>query len=432
MTNPMTRERRSFLFLQGMASKFFARLGQALAAKGHEVHRINFNGGDRLFWLQAGAADFRASLNRWIPFLEASVTDWNVTDVILFGDCRPHHREAIRFASLRGIRVHVFDEGYVRPNCITLEEGGVNANSALARDPDWFLSAAADAPEWDGGIPVLGNFPRRATEDVLYNLASALLAPLYPGYRTHRPWHPFVEYGGWLRKFARKPFARRRIARALAEIENLHAPYYIFPLQLDCDSQIRQHSGFGRVAPSIAHVLDSFRNHAPADAFLVVKEHPLDNALTDWRKMTGRLAAKMGIADRVIYIEGGSLDLMLSRSAGTVTVNSTTGFLAIAFGRPTIALGHAIYDMPGLTFQGGLDAFWRAGTPPDPALFDAFRRVTVAKSQVNGGFFSREGLELAISGSVKRLETPHSAPVFALVPNNAGSASDISSIATTA
>jgi capsular polysaccharide export protein len=265
---------------------------------------------------------------------------------------------------------------------------------------------------------------------VLYNLASVLLLPFYPGYRTHRPWHPFVEYGGWLYKFARKPWARRRIARALGEIENLRAPYYVFPLQLDCDYQIREHSDFGRIAPAIAHVLNSFHHHAPSDAVLIVKEHPLDNALTDWRKMTGRLAAERGISERVIYVEGGSLEPMLSRSVGVVTVNSTTGFLALAFGRPTVALGDAIYDMPGLTFQGGLDAFWRGGTPPDPAIFDAFRRVTVAKSQINGGFFSREGLERAISGTVARLETPHAGRVFGFVPSIAEPNLDVPSIAT--
>jgi capsular polysaccharide export protein len=41
---------RSFLFLQGLASWFFDRLGRALIERGHAVHRVNFNGGDRLFW----------------------------------------------------------------------------------------------------------------------------------------------------------------------------------------------------------------------------------------------------------------------------------------------------------------------------------------------------------------------------------------------
>ena len=94
---------RSFLFLQGMATQFFAKLGAALAKNGHDVHRINFNGGDKLFWLRAGSVDFRGDLKSWPQFLEARLAEWGVTDIILFGDCRPLHKEAVRVAShLRG------------------------------------------------------------------------------------------------------------------------------------------------------------------------------------------------------------------------------------------------------------------------------------------------------------------------------------------
>jgi capsular polysaccharide export protein len=60
--------------------------------------------------------------------------------------------------------------------------------------------------------------------------------------------------------------------------------------------------------------------------------------------------------------------------------------------------------LPGLTFQGGLDEFWNGAPKPDAALFDAFRRVLVARSVVRGGFFSEEGLRAAVEGAVARLE----------------------------
>jgi capsular polysaccharide export protein len=176
------------------------------------------------------------------------------------------------------------------------------------------------------------------------------------------------------------------------------------PLQLDCDSQIRRHSPFGRIAPALNHIIDSFARHAPANSHLVIKEHPLDNGVTDWRAMVARTARAAGLGDRVLYLEGGDLELLLKQSCGVVTVNSTVGFLALAFGKPVVALGDAIYDMPRLTFQGGLNRFWTELTAPDPVTFDAFRRVAVARTQLNGGFFSRDGLELAVSGAVARLE----------------------------
>jgi capsular polysaccharide export protein len=399
------KDQRSFLFLQGMATRFFQRLGLALDKMGYDVHRINFNGGDLLFGAFKGAVNFSQDLSAWPKYLEDRLVEWNVTDIILFGDCRPLHKEAVRLATLRGVRVYVVDEGYIRPNWVTVEKGGVNGNSSLPRDPSWYRSAVLDVPEWDPGAPVVGSFRRRAFEDVAYNVASVALRWRFPKYRTHRPWHPFVEYAGWLRQFAKKPAAKRRTDRGMHRVMTGEQPFYFFPLQLDCDSQIRNHSSFGRIAPSIEFVIKSFAAKAPSEALLVIKEHPLDNALTNWRAMVEQVAAAAGVGGRIVYLEGGNLDWLIKRCQGVVLVNSTVGFLALSYSKPVIAMGEAIYDMPDLTFQGSLDAFWANGTPPDPATFDAFRRVAVARTQVNGGFFSKVGLALAVEGTVRRLET---------------------------
>lgn len=56
------RQGRRYLFLQGMATAFFAELGTALAKRDHIVKRINFNAGDRLFWRLPGSVSYRGSL----------------------------------------------------------------------------------------------------------------------------------------------------------------------------------------------------------------------------------------------------------------------------------------------------------------------------------------------------------------------------------
>jgi capsular polysaccharide export protein len=396
--------RRRFLFLQGMATWFFARLGAALARRGHEVRRINFNGGDRLFWPLPGAISYRGSLVDWPAFLAPRLNAWGVTDIVLFGDCRPLHVAAINVASARGVAVHVFEEGYLRPNWITLERSGVNGYSTLPRDPTWFRQPAIDTPPWDGGRPIIDRFGIRAVNDVLYHATRWLLVGLYPCYRSHLLWHPFVEYLGWLRRFALAPLMRRRAAakwRALADVE---LPYYLFPLQLDSDSQIRVHSPFSGMAEALDAVISSFARHAPPEALLVIKEHPFDVGIVNLRSVSGRLAQALCVADRVAYLERGSLETLIERSRGVVTVNSTSGMLALAAGKPVIALGTSIYDLPGLTFQDGLDRFWHEAKPADPVFFDDFRRVVANRTQINGGFFSAEGLALAIAGAVDRLE----------------------------
>jgi capsular polysaccharide export protein len=42
---------------------------------------------------------------------ERLIVDKAISDVILFGDCRPLHRAAIGVAQSRGLRVYVVEEG---------------------------------------------------------------------------------------------------------------------------------------------------------------------------------------------------------------------------------------------------------------------------------------------------------------------------------
>src|SRR5579871_699394 len=209
---------------------------------------------------------------------------------------------------------------------------------------------------------------RRACEDILYYLASTAEMWRFPHYRTHRPYYQAVEYAGWARRLLLR---RRSERRAAAEIAALRGdPRYFFPLQLDCDSQMRVHSPFRATHLAIDHVLSSFAAHAPSTARLIVKLHPMDSGLVDWAGMVGHLAAEYLVAERVTVLDGGDLPKVLAGADAVVTVNSTVGAQAVARGLPVIALGKAVYDMPGLTYQGGLDDFWTDARPPDPSLFD--------------------------------------------------------------
>jgi capsular polysaccharide export protein len=411
--------RRGFLFLQGMATRFFQRLGRVLADRGHAVHRVNFNGGDRAFWRLPGAVDFCGREHEWPEFLERLVVDKGISDVILFGDCRPLHRAAIRVAETRLLRLHVVEEGYLRPDWITFEEGGVNGHSALPRDPGWYLERGRSLPAWQDPPSVPGSFRRRAVEDVVYTMASMAGVWRFPYYATHRPYHQLIEYAGWVRRLALKRQAERRAAAAIEGLPGGPGPLFFFPLQLDCDYQVRVHSPFRAMHLAIEHVLSSFAAHAPGAARLIVKLHPLDSGLVDWTALIGHVAVELGIANRLTVLDGGDLEKVLARKPAVVTVNSTVGSLALACGLPVIALGKAVYDIAGLTFQGELREFWTAPRPPDAALFDAFRRVLAARCLIPGSFFNDTGLTIAVDAAVERLEAAYARPARRYAPQPA-------------
>ena len=403
MTDAPISAGRTFVFLQGLASGFFEQLAERLSNRGHRVLRINLNGGDWIFWNRPDGLNYRGRAANWPSFFADTVQARGVTDLVLFGDCRPMHRAAIQVARELRLAIHVVEEGYLRPDWVTIEQGGVNGHSSLPRDANWYRETAATLPPVPEIVGIAASFRRRALADLSYNVSAMLLCWLYPFYRTHRPWHPLVEYAGWARRLLGQSRAERRAAATVRRLDT-GEPYFLFPLQLDCDSQIRLHSSFPGMREAIAAVLTSFAAHAPSDMLLVIKEHPLDNGLIDWRTYVADAARQHGVLDRLVYLEAGDINALVQRCRGVVTVNSTTGTLALAAGVPVITLGNAIYDLQGLTFQGDLSDFWREPTSPDLAMFDAFRRVLAHRCLVRGGFFSDRGLAILTDGAVERIE----------------------------
>lgn len=397
-----------------MCSPFFSRLAEKLESDGYYVFKINFNAGDSLYSAGHRAVRFNRPLEELTAFLDAIYHQHGITDQLLFGDRRPVHRPAVAHAEVYGIRTHVFEEGYFRPYWVTLEREGVNGHSLLPRDPDWFWSAGArlnaDFPFETFHSP----FIFRAAHDLVYHLAGALNPFAFPHYRTHAPVNAALEYAAYIRRFTRlklrKAIDDKLVERRRASVES----YYVLPLQLNSDAQIRDHSRFGDMLEVVDYVLASFAKDAPGNSLLVIKNHPLDMGIIDYPIEIGKIAQRHGVEGRVEYLEVGDLGRLVERAAGVVTVNSTVGTFALGLCRPTFTLSDPIYNLPGLTYQGGLDSFWRAGVPPDPELFRRFRSVVIHATQVNGGFYCRKGIELAIRNSAAILKKTTS-PLEALM-----------------
>jgi capsular polysaccharide export protein len=383
-------------------------LASGLVAKGHSVFRVNFNGGDTVYWNGRPAFPFRANVDELPAFIEDKFRSLGITDLVLFGDRRPVHRAAGESARLLGIRIHVYEEGYFRPYWVTLEREGVNAHSLLPRDPDWYGKVGANLPDYGDGEPFVSSFRMRAMHDVSYHLACVVNPVLFPGYRTHASYTAPLEYAGYAKRFAMLPFYERRDKGVQDALAAGGVPFFLLPLQLGSDAQIRDHSSFRDMNEVMEFVMKSFARHAPGDARLVIKNHPLDMGLMNYAHAARRLEHRLDLSGRVHYLETGDLVTLLRLARGVVTVNSTVGGLALTENCPTIALSNPIYNLPGLTFQGTLNDFWKHLAPPETELFRRFRNTVIHATQVNGGFYTREGIELAVKNSIRPLESDRS------------------------
>ena len=342
------------------------------------------------------AWNYRGSVAQLDEFLDNKYRTFGITDQVLFGDCRPVHRPAVKHGKVFGIRTHVFEEGYFRPNWVTLERDGVNGYSLLPHDSDWYREAGSRLPQYDAGQPFQSSFTIRAVHDVAFHLAGFWNPFFFPRYRTHAPVNAAVEYLGYAGRLPLLRFYQSRDNAVVKDLVQAAQPFYILPLQLSSDAQIRNHSRFEGMPAAIKVVMESFARYASAEAKLVIKNHPLDLGLMQYARLIRRLAAQFDVVGRVTYLETGDLNTLLAHARGTVTVNSTVGALSLGLDCPTIALSDPIYNLPGLTYQGGLDDFWQHGERPDAMLFQHFRNTVICTTQINGGFYSRQGIDLAV------------------------------------
>ena len=393
-------ERRAFLFLQGPPGPLLHQLATAMRECGTKVERINICAGDRIDWPEP-ATDFRGRFRDWPVFFDNFLREHQITDILLFGDCRPYHMSARRIAALRGVRTYVLEEGYLRPHWMTLELDGVNGYSKLARNRDWLMEEARALPPEPFLPPITANFRRRVRDTARHYIAVHAGHIAYPFYRTHRRGSALMEAAGWGWKYLVGGIRERQTDAVLDALAG--KPFYLFALQLSGDYQIRNHSPFPDMRAAAGYVMESFARHAPEEAHLLIKAHPFDTAWFNWRRFIDRRARRLGIRERIHFIDGGNLEQLAADTAGMVCVNSTSATLALAAGRPVCALGDAIYNVPGLTYDRHLDEFWSDPIPPEPGLYGAFRRVLVDRCLVRGGIASKSAVRTLIDSMLVRL-----------------------------
>jgi len=159
----------------------------------------------------------------------------------------------------------------------------------------------------------------------------------------------------------------------------------------------------------IREVVASFAASAHEEHHLVFKHHPMDRGQRDYRRLLNTLCEELGVAGRVHYVHDVHLPTLLRRSRGVVTINSTVGLSALYHYKPLKVMGRAMYDMEGLTYQGGLDQFWTAPSSFDRGQWRRFRAYMVTQTQLNGAFYGRDFQSLmgaTLPGVKNKLSTP--------------------------
>ena len=367
---------KNIVFLQGPMGGFFKKL-QLGFSKDNKVFHIGFNKGDEFYSIKNNYHAYKDGKNNWISYLEKFIRSNSIDIVFLFSDCRFYHQQAIDIARRLGVMVYVFEEGYIRPNYLTVEKYGVNANSALPRDKSFYESLNLnDFKDLEENVANLGNsYPNMALQAMIYYFVSNVFQWQYPQYEHHRNFSVMKQAFVGLRSFVRKFKYLLTEANVINQISgNLSQKYYFMPLQVGEDFQLNIHSDFDSIEAFIKHVLLSFSKNAPKDKKIIIKHHPMDRGRADYSKFIIDLSDKLKITDRVIVVHDVHLPTLLKNAIGTITINSTVGLSSLYHETPVICLGRAMYNIEGLTAKDvDLDGFWNLDLQVNKGLYKKFR-----------------------------------------------------------
>ncbi|MEM9343701.1 MAG: capsule biosynthesis protein CapA [Pseudomonadota bacterium] len=379
---------RRFLFLQGPHGPFFAQLARSLRASGAEVERVLFNRGDRLYW-RGPATWFVGSSDAWPDWIAGHLAEREITDLVLYGDTRRLHADAIPAARKLGLRVHVFEEGYLRPWWVTYEREGSNGNSPLIDIPLDRITAARDTPALPVEAPEgWGALYRHMGYGASYHAAILSGGPSQP---SHREVSIRREAVLNIARLITAPVAALGRRFATWRLSRSAAPYHLVLLQLDHDANFRNHGPFRDSEDFVTTVLKSFASGARRHHRLVFKAHPLEDGRVPLGPLIRRKAADLGVSERVHYIPGGKLATLLDKATTAVAVNSTAAQQALFRGLPLRAFGRSVYARSAFVSDQPLRDFFADPHPPDREAYAAYRQFLLETSQVPGSYYSAPG-----------------------------------------
>ncbi len=388
------KPQRVFLFLQGPHGPFFNALGRMLRAAGVDVWRVGFNAGDRAFWFHPQSyVPYRGTPDEWSDTFTQLIDARGVTDIVLYGDTRPIHARAIDIAKTRGLTVHVFEEGYMRPYWVTYERGGSNGNSRLMDMSIAQMQTALELSDMEAPLPPShwGDTRHHVFYGALYHWFVMFRNGDYRNFKPHRDLTVTKEFQLYLKRLLLMPAHWAERGLATWRVRNGGFPYHLALLQLEHDSSFQMHSPFSTMTEFLAEMFEGFAAGAPQHHHLVVKAHPLEDGRVPIKREVKRLAKQHGLVGRVHYVRGGKLARLLNDARTAVTVNSTAGQQVLWRGIPLKVFGRAVYAKPEFVSDQPLRDFFAGASRPDNRAYKDYRRYLLETSQVPGGFYSLKG-----------------------------------------
>ena len=403
------------LLLQGPVGPFFDALGKYLEQNRCIVRRVIFNGGDWFYSSGRNLIFYRNGQSEWQTFLDKLSDDFKPDFAILFGDERPIHKVAIGIFTQKGIDYWCFEEGYIRPNFVTFERAGNNANSLLRERGEGDLKNIISFPKLRNSnrnsnisdLNVNGISKYYLRNVFVYFSLEKILGIFFPNYIHHREYKTI----SFLIDYLRWRWTNNKLTKTVTSIEEKikqdQLNYFVVLLQIQEDLQLLSHGMGWNNVNAIERIITSFSCHASPETKLLFKIHPLNLKSHEDYNLIKEVSFRCGVEDRVLVIRSNRNKFVMTNALAALTINSTAGLEALKYGKNIFTFGRAIYDMfswpKSSDIVSDLNNFWSAAVDKEVVDWSIIENYTM-NSLAAGDFYDQTCFEDLLENVILKLD----------------------------
>ena len=224
----------------------------------------------------------------------------------------------------------------------------------------------------------------------------------------HRTFSTVPDVFYWARNFSRRMLRKVcKDATAINLINSHDGEYFLIPLQVPTDSQMKKAAKGWNSVNLISSTLASFAQTAAKEKHLVFKIHPLELGHNNYTQLIKKTAKAFNIQSRVHVLDSGALGPLVAHCAGMITINSTSGLSAIYHGVPLLVVGDAIYANQALATcahgKPDFGSFWEERFVATEEVRHTYLDWLKETSLKEGDFYNANGMHVACQGVLEKI-----------------------------
>jgi capsular polysaccharide export protein len=281
--------------------------------------------------------NLKTTAQKYLFYLEELRKDVSLELIIIWNDTFLFDALAKAFAIKNQIPYRVFEAGLFRPNTITIDPIGVNANNSVPRKRSFYEDVNINEKEINNIRMIDIDLPNSSASYIHNRFVDFVCT------KTGRQEDTRIIYESMFNKILRRLKSKASSNKMSISMKN---EYIFVPFQVKDDSQIIQNSPIFKSMFDLVSFLVSeikiWNKNNNDNLHIVFKEHPADT--TNYHNLYQKFSSN----DNVIFLREGDTQELIRNSKLVITINSTVGLEAIGQFKKVLTLGEAFYNIEGI------------------------------------------------------------------------------------